>query len=33
MTHYEKRIPQVRKQALDLTEYFFSADKLLENIK
>jgi hypothetical protein len=33
MTHYEKCIPQVRKQALDLTEYFFSADKLLENIK
>jgi len=33
MTHYEKRVPQVRKQAADLTEYFFSATKLLENLK
>ena len=33
MTHYEKRIPQLRKQTQDLTEYFFSADKLFENIK
>jgi hypothetical protein len=33
MTHYEKRLPQVRKQAKDLTEQFFSADKLLEMIK
>jgi hypothetical protein len=33
MTHYEKRIPQVRKQAEDLTQYFFSADKLLEMLK
>jgi hypothetical protein len=33
MTHYDKRIPQVRKQAADLTELFFSADKLLEMIK
>jgi len=33
MTHYEKRIPQVRKLASDLKEYFFSADKLLENLK
>jgi len=33
MTHYEKRLPQVRKQAADLTELFFSANKLLENLK
>ena len=33
MTHYEKRIPQVRKLAQDLTDYFFSADRLMENIK
>jgi hypothetical protein len=33
MSHYEKRIPQVRKQAADLTEQFFSARKLLDNIK
>jgi len=33
MTHYDKRVPQVRKQAADLTELFFSADKLLENLK
>ena len=33
MTHYDKRLPQVRKQAIDLTEQFFSADLLLENIK
>jgi hypothetical protein len=33
MTHYDKRVPQVRKQAKDLTEQFFSADKLLEMIK
>jgi glycosyltransferase involved in cell wall biosynthesis len=33
MTHYDKRVPQVRKQAADLTELFFSADKLLEMIK
>jgi hypothetical protein len=32
MTHYEKRLPQLYKQALDLSKYFFSADKLLENI-
>jgi hypothetical protein len=33
MTHYEKRLPQLRKQTHDLTEQFFSADKLLEMIK
>lgn len=33
MTHYEKRIPQVRKLATDLKEYFFSATKFLENLK
>jgi hypothetical protein len=33
MTHYEKRIPQLHKQTEDLSKYFFSADRLLENIK
>jgi hypothetical protein len=33
MTHYEKRLPQLRKQTQDLTENFFSANKLLEMIK
>jgi len=33
MTHYEKQLPQLRKQAQDLTEQFFSANKLLENLK
>jgi hypothetical protein len=33
MTHYEKRLPQLHKQTADLTENFFSANKLLENIK
>ena len=33
MSHYDRRVPQVQKQAADLTEYFFSADKLLENLK
>jgi hypothetical protein len=33
MTHYEKRIPQLRKQTEDLSKYFFSAGRLLENIK
>ena len=33
MTHYDKRVPQVRKQTADLTELFFSAGKLLEMIK
>jgi glycosyltransferase involved in cell wall biosynthesis len=30
MTHYEKRLPQLRKQAQDLTERFFSCQNLLE---
>lgn len=33
MTHYEKRLPQLRKLSDDLTNYFFSANKLLEMIK
>lgn len=33
MTHYEKRVPQLRKQAQDLTEQFFSANSLLNNLK
>jgi hypothetical protein len=33
MTHYDKRVAQVQKQASDLTEIFFSANKLLENLK
>ena len=33
MTHYEKRLPQLHKQAHDLTKQFFSANKLLENLK
>lgn len=33
MTHYEKRIPQVRKLAADLTEKFFSAGSILEILK
>jgi glycosyltransferase involved in cell wall biosynthesis len=33
MTHYEKRLPQLRKQTHNLTEQFFSANKLLENLK
>lgn len=32
MTHYEKRILQLKKQTEDLTKYFFSADTLLKNI-
>jgi hypothetical protein len=32
MTHYEKRLPQLHKQSQDLSKYFFSAEKLLENI-
>ena len=32
MTHYEKRLPQLRKQSQDLSKYFFSAETLLENI-
>jgi hypothetical protein len=33
MTHYDKRVPQVRKQVADLTERFFGANILLENLK
>jgi hypothetical protein len=33
MTHYEKQVPQLQKQAVDLTEFFFSATRLLENLK
>jgi hypothetical protein len=33
MSHYEKRIPKLRKQTQDLTDHFFSANQLLENIK
>ncbi len=33
MTHYEKRLPQLYKQTQDLTNYFFSANTLLENFK
>jgi hypothetical protein len=33
ISHYEKRIPQVRKLAQDLTDYFFSANGILENLK
>jgi hypothetical protein len=33
MNHYEQFLPQVRKQAKDLHDYFFSANKLLDNIK
>jgi hypothetical protein len=32
MTHYEKRLCQLRKQATDLTNIFFSADRLLKNL-
>ena len=33
MTHYDKRVDQVRKQASDLTRHFFSAGALLGNIR
>ena len=33
MTNYETQLPQLRKQAQDLSKYFFNADILLENIK
>jgi len=33
MTNYDKFVPTVRKQTSDLTEHFFSANKLLGNIK
>ena len=32
MAHYEKRLPQLAKQTHDLSKYFFSANKLLENL-
>ena len=32
MTHYEKRIPQLRKQTQDLTENFFSCQTLLSKL-
>ena len=32
MTHYEKRIPQLRKQTQDLTEGFFSCQNLLNRL-
>jgi hypothetical protein len=32
MTHYIKRLPQLRKQTEDLSKYFFNADVLLGNI-
>ena len=32
MTHYEKRIPQVQKQARDLTERFFHSTMLLSKL-
>jgi hypothetical protein len=33
MANYTTRIPQIRKQTQDLTDQFFSANKLLTNIK
>jgi hypothetical protein len=33
MDNYNSRVPTIRKQAADLTERFFSANKLLENFK
>ena len=33
MMFYDSRVPSIRKQASDLTKYFFSADALLENLK
>lgn len=33
MTHYDKRVEQVQKQAEDLTKQFFSAGELLEHIR
>jgi len=33
MAHYDKRLPQLEKQTEDLTNYFFSATELLENLK
>jgi hypothetical protein len=33
MDNYHSRVPTIRKQVADLTERFFSANKLLENLK
>jgi hypothetical protein len=33
MTHYDKRVSQVRKQTSDLSENFFSANRLIGNLK
>ena len=33
MDNYKQMIPSIKKQAFDLTEQFFSADRLLNNIK
>ena len=33
MTHYDKRLVELKKQVEDLTRNFFSANQLLENIK
>jgi hypothetical protein len=33
MTNYETRLPMLKKQTNDLSKYFFSANKLLKNIK
>jgi hypothetical protein len=33
MTNYEKQLPQLRKQAADLTNHFFGATELLKNFK
>lgn len=33
MTHYDKRVAQLRKQSRDLTEQFFSAGLLLDHIR
>jgi hypothetical protein len=33
MTNYDKFLPTLNKQTADLTEHFFSANKLLENLK
>ena len=33
MEHYEKRLPQLKKQTNDLTNFFFTAGPLLDNFK
>jgi hypothetical protein len=32
MEHYDKRVSYVQKQVQDLTNYFFSCDRLLKNL-